>query len=210
MGIFLSLSGVINKDPQAVEASVKKFTEVVKGGFQRANIADDHPNLAVMGIHGSNTALVYPNYFEEWDAASAFISKDLNATVFSLHIHDEDLWMFQMYHNGENITRFNPLPDYWEEDITTEEVNYWLGDADLISQYIPGLEPASIQKYLRRWDWDEEGEEKAYPEDEFGFGDCWQVVDFMAKVGLEYPIDETGILLGKKYKLWTSQLDLEQ
>lgn len=210
MGISLSLSGVINKTTQEVESSLKKFTEVVDGGFQRANIPDDHPNLAVMGANGNNTTLVYPNYFEEWEAASAFISKDLNTSVLALHIHDEDLWLFQLYHDGVKVTRFNPLPDYWDEDITEEEASSWLGDAALVSQYIPGTEQAGIQNYFRRWDWDEDGEEKAYPDDEYGFGDCWQMVDFMEKTGLQYPIDEMGTLLGNKYKLWTSQLGLEQ
>ncbi len=209
MGIFLSLSGVINKSPQEVEASVKKFTEIVKGGFEKANISDDDPNLAVMGRHLNNTTVVYPNYFEEWDVASAFLSKDLQASVFSLHIHDEDLWMFELYHDGERVTGFNPLPDYFDEDIAEEEIKHWQGDAQVVSQYVPELNPESIEKYLVRWDWEDEGEVKAYPEDEFGYGDCWQLVDFMEKVGLQYPIDENGVLLGRKYKLWTSQLPLE-
>jgi len=209
MGIFLSLSGVINKNSEEVEASVRQFTEMVKGGFQRASLPDDHPNLSVMGQHLNNTTIVYPNYFEEWDAASAFLSKDLKTSVFSFHIHDEDLWMFELFHHGERVAQFNPLPDYWEEDLSEEELEAWRGDAQAVSQFVTGVDPASLEKYFVRWDWEDEGEVKAYPSDEFGYGDCWQLVDFMEKVGLVYPIDEQGNLLGKKYKLWTSQLGLE-
>jgi hypothetical protein len=209
MGIFLSLSGVIDRSPQEVEASVKKYAESVKGGFERANVADDDPNLAVLGRHASNVTLIYPNEFEELEAASAFLSQDLGTPVFALHIHDEDLWLFQLFQNGERVTGFNPLPDYWDEDIPETEFQYWQGDAHVVSGLVPGVTPESIEKYFIRWNWEDEGEVKAYPGDEFGYGDCWQLVDFMEKVGLQYPIDAEGNIQGRKYKLWTSSLPLE-
>ena len=212
MGLFISLSGVIGKDVQQVEASVRRFTQSVNGGFENgANIEDEHPNLSIVGQKGQNATILYPNDFVEWDDASAFIAKDLQTSVFSFHIHDEDLWMFQLFYKGELVTRFNPIPDYWQEDLSDTEAQSWQGDAAAVSNYVPGLQAKEIEKYFVRWDWDDdyEGEEKAYPEDEFEYGDCWQLVDFMEKLGLEYPIDELGEIKGTKYKLWTKQLKLE-
>jgi hypothetical protein len=48
---------------------------------------------------------------------------------------------------------------------------------------------------------------KTYPEDEFVYED-WQLVDFMKKLGLPYPIDDKGNLTGQAFKLWTSELRL--
>ena len=32
------------------------------------------------------------------------------------------------------------------------------------------------------------------------FQDCWQLCDFMKRVGLEYPLDDTGKVLGETYE----------
>jgi hypothetical protein len=45
---------------------------------------------------------------------------------------------------------------------------------------------------------------KAYPTDEFAQED-WQLLDFMKKLKLPYPIDDDGNPKGQVYKLWTSQ-----
>jgi hypothetical protein len=208
MGIFLSLSGVINKPAAATEASLRKFAVSVDGGLAGGEVAEDHPNLAIISGQGTHTIILYPNDFVEWDDASAFLSEDLQTSVFSFHIHDEDLWMFQLFHKGELVGRFNPVPDYWQDVISGQELESWRGNAAEIAAYVPGLPAQSIDKYFVRWDELAE-EDKAYPDDEFEYGDCWQIVDFMAKLGLEYPIDEEGHVQGQVYKLWTKQLKLE-
>ena len=49
------------------------------------------------------------------------------------------------------------------------------------------------------WDLDNDAPGKAYDEDEFPIGDCWQVVDFMGKLGLTYPVDDQGQATGETY-----------
>ncbi len=213
MGLFISLSGVINKTIEEVQESLHRFASSAQGGFEESDVEEDHPNLCVAGQRASHTTVLYPNDFVEWDDASAFLSKDLQTSVFSFHIHDEDLWMFQLFHHGELITRFNPIPDYWQEDLSEAERESWQGNAAAVSSYVPGLQREDIEKYFIRWNWDDTDEDeeelKAYPQDEFEYGDCWQLLDFMDKLSLEYPIDEEGKIHGKKYKLWTRQLKLE-
>jgi hypothetical protein len=208
MGIFLSMSGVINKEAQEVEISLRNFANSVEGGLAGEEVEEDHPNLAVISGHALHTSIIYPNDFVEWDDASAFLSKELQTSVFSFHIHDEDLWMFQLFHKGELVTRFNPVPDYWQDVISEQELQSWKGDAAALAGYVPDLAARDIEKYFVRWDALGE-EDKAYPEDEFEYGDCWQMVDFMEKIGLDYPIDEEGNVHGTVYKLWTKQLRLE-
>lgn len=209
MGIYLSMSGVINIQVEVVEESLRRYALSVDGGLTADNEEDDHPNLAIISGQTSHTTIIYPNDFVEWDDASAFLSRDLQTSVFSFHIHDEDLWMFQLFYKGELVSRFNPVPDYWQDLISEQEIESWQGDAQKVKEYVPGLEVNSIDKYFIRWD-DLGEEEKAYPEDEFEYGDCWQVVDFMEKLGLKYPIDEEGNVEGHAYKLWTKHLKLEE
>jgi len=59
----------------------------------------------------------------EWDESSAFLSRELQAPVFSFHIHDGDLWMYILHVNGLAVDQFNPVPDYWDDQISSEEID---------------------------------------------------------------------------------------
>ena len=59
-----------------------------------------------------------------------------------------------------------------------------------------------------RWNLDAEEVGKAYADDEFTNED-WQLLDFMKKLGLPYPLDDDGNPKGQVYKLWTKELRLK-
>jgi hypothetical protein len=40
------------------------------------------------------------------------------------------------------------------------------------------------------WEIDSDGQRKAYPDDQFAYGDCRQLTDFMGRLGLKFPLDE--------------------
>ena len=206
MGTFLALSAVVGKTKDDVANSLKHYAESVGGGLQKRNdINSDIPNCCIIEEASGNTSVLYPcNYFE-WDNSSEFISKELNAAVFSFHIHDGDLWMYILYHNGKTVDQFNPIPDCWDGNISDEEIAEWKGNAQTIAAYMPSIKISDIDKYLVRWDL--ETRMKAYPQDEFAQED-WQMVDFMDKLKLPYPLDEKGNHKGDTYKLWTRELKL--
>lgn len=131
----------------------------------------------------------------------------IGAPVFSFHIHDGDLLMYVLYVNGEVVDQFNPIPDYWDEHVSDEEIESWKGDASIVSRYISTLSPTQIEKYLTRWNLDADETNKAYEDDEF-VNEDWQLLDFMRKCGLPYPFDEDGNPKGQSYKLWTDELQL--
>jgi hypothetical protein len=197
MGLFLSLSAVIGKDQIHVEQSLARYANSVGGKFQAEPISTDDSERCVIHGRNGNTIVLYPSSYGQWDESSAFLSKDLNAPTFSFHIHDGDLWMYLLYVGGEEVDRFNPVPDYWEK-IDNSEVQRWKGDATIVAKYVKGVEQASIDRYLVRWDADETG--KAYQEDKFGF-EAWQLTDFMSKLGLDYPLDDAGQPKGSTYRL---------
>lgn len=208
MGHFLALSSIMGKTQNEVVNSLANYASSVNGGLQQENaINSDTANCCIVEEVNGNTSILYPDDYLEWDDSAEFISRELNATVFSFHIHDSDLWMYVLYNNGKIIDKFNPVPDYWEDNLTEEEINSWKGDVQVITQFIPYIKPDEIDKYLVRWDLEEEEPSKAYPIDEFVQGE-WQLTDFMKKLKLPYPIDDDGNPKGQTYKLWTNQLRL--
>ena len=56
-----------------------------------------------------------------------------------------------------------------------------------------------MRKYLVRWDLDAETPGKAYPDDQFRYNNCFQISDFMKRLGLVYPIDDRGGVFGDTY-----------
>jgi len=209
MGLFLSLSGVINADSDDVKKALSSFAQNQNGGFELAEGSTNEPNIGVITITGSNITVMYPDGFFEWDAVSKDISEKLGKPVFSFHIHDGDLWMFVLFQSGKEIGRFNPVPGYWEE-LPPREKEKWRGDASLIADLIPALSADSIARYFVEWDLEDENLAKAYPDDEFSIGDCWQMCDFMKKVGLEYPMGDDGSIHGETFRYWTEGFRLRK
>ena len=209
MGNFLALSGVIGKTQNEVFTSLTNYANSVGGGIQQDNtLNSDNDNCCITDEANGNTTIFYPDGYLEWDDSSEFISRELNATVFSLHIHDGDLWMYLLYNNGKVVDQFNPVPDYWDENITNEEIESWKGNASIVVNYVSYIKSKDIERYLVRWDLNEEESTKAYPTDEFTKEE-WQLVDFMTKLKLPYPLDDNGNPKGQTYKFWTEKLRLK-
>ncbi|AKN31049.1 hypothetical protein Ccar_09390 [Clostridium carboxidivorans P7] len=200
MGMFLAMSGVIGKSTKEVIQALQDYTKFKKGTMEEAAVVNETFDLCVVGGNDKNTTVVYPDDFFEWDEASEYLSKVLNTSVFSFHIHDSDLWMYIFYNCGNVEDKFNPIPNYWEE-LSQTEIEEWRGKPEIICNFIQGVLLKDIENYYKVWDEDDFNEEKAYEEDEFGFGEDWQVVDFMDKLNIIYPFDkENGFPIGKTYK----------
>lgn len=190
MGTFIAASSAVGVDAERFEAALRELVAARDGVFEPTDASCGENDTAYIRAEGSNVTILYPGDFFEWDEFSSELSKALHAPVFSLHIHDGDLWMFLLFDKGEDVARFNPLPDYWEQIDDTERAR-WAGDADAVAALVPGLDPATIRNYFRPWDDEITGGErfdtKAYPDDEHEFGVDWQLCDFMKRAGLPYP-----------------------
>jgi len=209
MGTFLALTSVIGKTKNEVIDSLANYARSVNGGLvQENNIDIETPNCCIVEEENGNTSVFYPDEYLEWDKSSQFISQELNAGVFSFHIHDGDFWMYTFFDKGEEADRFIPIPDYWDENISEEEIKSWKGNARKIASYVPYIKAGDIEKYLVRWDLDDDDPQKAYPTDEFERED-WQLIDFMRKLRLPYPLDDDENPKGDTYRFWTEQLKLE-
>lgn len=203
------MTSVVGKTSAEVQKSLSDFAHAECGGLEAATLTIDNDNCCVITEEHGNTTIFNPYAYLEWDKSAKFISADLGAAVFSFHIHDGDLWMYTLYVNGDPVDQFNPIPDYWDENMTPAEVSEWRGDPLLISATMGSVTPGEIEKYLVRWDLDAEERIKAYPDDEFAQED-WQLADFMKKLKLPYPLDAQGGPAGPTYKFWTQDLPLKE
>ncbi len=205
MGLFLSMSGIIGAKRTAVEMALKDYTASRTGRFEPTTKKSPSWEILILAESGGNTTVVYPGEFFEWDDAAAHLSRSLDIPVFSFHIHDDDLWMYVLFVAGEQVDQFNPIPDYWDDSLSDEERQSWAGDAATIARLCPNVLEDAICNYLASWDLDDDNPGKAYGNDEYAAGDCWQLVDFMKKLGLPYPISAEGGALGATYKFQVTQ-----
>jgi hypothetical protein len=200
MGLFLSASGLSGVNVADVEASLNSFQSQRQRQFYPTDGKTNDPGILVMSAPSDQKIfLLYPDGFFEWDDLSKHLSDELRCPVFSFHIHDGDFWMFTLYVQGDEVTRFNPIPNYWDDSISEEEMEKWKGDAALICARWPGVFEDSISRYFNRWDLEKGDQDKAYSNDEFKIGQDWQLRDFIKKLGLIYPLDNSGNVLGQTY-----------
>lgn len=201
MGLFLSASGVLSPDGNAIRNAIASYVATTGGTFEpRAGTTNDR-NIGVMQASESTTTVLYPDGFSDWDDLSKFLSVELKRPVFSFHIHDGDLWMFVAFNDGKEVAWFNPIPDYWEQ-VDDEERNRWAGNAQSVASLVPGLAAGSIERYFVPWTEDVlAAVQKSYDDDEFAIGVDWQLIDFMRRLGFVYPLDDAGTPTGETFYL---------
>lgn len=201
MGLFLSASGVVSPNGEAVREAISSYVASTGGAFELRSGSMNNRNIGVLQSSASTTTVLYPDSFVGWDDISKYMSVELKTPVFSFHIHDGDLWMFIAFDNGREVAWFNPIPDYWDE-VNDAERSRWSGDAQTVASLIPGLQVDSIERYFTLWT-DEvvDSEQKAYADDEFAIGVDWQLVDFMRRLDMVYPVDGSGTPTGDTFYL---------
>jgi hypothetical protein len=205
MGEFLAISGVSKASRRDVLHSLEEFALAHGGKLAPAPDGNPDDHLIMAGEDFGPITVMYPGDFFGWDDASKYLSKSLGVPVISLHIHDGDLWMYVLYRDGEEVDRFNPIPDYWSEELSPEERSSWAGDANVVAECWEGVDAASIERYLVTWDLDNDDPGKAYEDDEHPIDDCWQLTDFMRKLGLTFPVDDQGQVTGETYTFEVSR-----
>jgi len=201
MGLFLSASGVLSPDGNAVRNAIASYVATTGGTFEPRGGTTNDRNIGVLKTSKSTTTVLYPDGFSDWDDLSKFLSLELKKPVFSFHIHDGDLWMFVAFNDGEEVAWFNPIPDYWGQ-IDDAERDRWAGNAQAVASLVSGLDAATIERYFVPWAEDVlSAEQKSYDDDEFAIGVDWQLIDFMRRLGFVYPLDETGNPTGETFYL---------
>src|SRR5258708_1180030 len=104
MGLFLSMSGIAGVNAQDVEKCLRQYAAQKSGTLEAAvsNPDDDNTLIIAEGPKG-NVTVLYPGEFFQWDEASEYLSRQMKKPVFSLHIHDGDLWMYILFVDGNAV-----------------------------------------------------------------------------------------------------------
>ncbi len=110
--------------------------------------------------------------------------------VMLLYIYDGDFWGYDFY-GGKEEDHFRTRPDAFGP-VSPREKQRLSGNPAALSGWLPTWDTEMMGRYLVHWsDLDEEAmEETACPGDQFPYGDCWQMTDFMARLGFPWAFDQ--------------------
>jgi hypothetical protein len=212
MGMFLSMSGIVGVHQADVANALKEYVLVHGGRFEPTTVTPPPDDALILCESHGNTTVVLPNHTGHDEPIAAHLSQSLNAPVFFFHVHDEDLWLYMLFVAGEVADQFYSMGDCFGYS-SDEERQRWKGNAATISRICPHVDQYSIRNYLIQWDMLDEATRKLYmaeecpyeddayahEDDEHPFGDCLQVVDFMQKLGFEYPLRDEDEPSGEAY-----------
>lgn len=196
MGTFIQTMLLLNCSESTVKTAMKKMQILFDGEI----IADD---CSYQCQNNGIQMQLYSPYCFEYDELARTISEEVQQPVMFLYIYDSEYWGYYFYENGKEQDRFNPMPDYFR-DCSELEQQRQRGNVELIAQYF-NIAAETIKKYLVPWTLERIAhyDEKAYPDDLFGQCDCWQMTDFMRKLGFCYDLEPEGIEAVKREPLPT-------
>lgn len=178
MGLFLQTAIILNCDESTAKTAVEKAEKIPGIGLMAP--ACQYKEFK----HGVN--IQFNEECDGFETLAKELSREVNQPVMLLYIHDEDYWGYDFYDNGKAVDSFNPMPDLYEE-VSEQERERLAGKSAVIANYFQ-VDEAKIKNYLVAWTEDilENTTAKAYEDDEFEQCNCWQMADFMRKLGYPY------------------------
>ena len=158
--------------------------------------------------HGETCQSLYLPYQPAETEFVDQLGEQLNVPWIELRIQSQDIWDYGLIDNNKCIDTFSVCPQYWDlSGPDPVEWEKWRGQPELLAKTW-GIPVEKINRYLVYWGFkidDERNFEfelqgKAYPQDQFDYGDCYQMFDFLKALGGSEPIDSHTIKLPKKGK----------
>jgi hypothetical protein len=115
-----------------------------------------------------------------------------------LRLQEGSLWDYELVEGDVSLDLFSTLPEYWDyPDVNPATIAEWQGKPEVLARAFH-LPVEAIDRYLLHWGYQEVSEEdgythvrqgKAYPEDEAEYGDCYQIFDFLRRLGGSEPLE---------------------
>jgi hypothetical protein len=152
----------------------------------------DPRTSSISGIRDVDCSYVSPGA-PEWSAVllhlsanngerlAAEISKAISRESILILEYDQAAWGYVLFLDGAESDRFWNAPEIVEEDATTIR-----GTPSLLNSVF-GVPESIIAPYLQHRSSQSPETSKAFPDDEFALNDHWVRVDFMRRLGLQYP-----------------------
>lgn len=117
-----------------------------------------------------------------------------------LRIQEGTLWDYELVDSSgsQSLDTFSVCPEYWNyPEVDPAHVAEWKGKPDVLAKAFD-VPLETIEHYLVHWGYQDNGEDecytyvrqgKAYPDDESGYGECYQVFDFLRRLGGSEPVE---------------------
>jgi hypothetical protein len=112
---------------------------------------------------------------------AAELSRLLSEPSIVFSEYDQTTWGYTLFVDGAEADGFWSLPELVEVDPVTVR-----GNPSLVSRIL-GVPESSIAPYLQQFSSEPLESPKVFPDDEFSLDDHWVRVDFMRRLGLQYP-----------------------
>lgn len=189
MGVFLHAAVVKNGKLENIKTGIQKVAEK----FPDMNIISEKCEFE---NNDNGVLVIFNESANGYETLAKALSEEICVPVMLLYIYDSDGWGYFYCENGALKDLFSVCPEdasFIENEFDSQQQN-----TDMVSnQYRDSVKfiadrfninANEIINYYRIWT-DEliEEEEAAYEDDEFTYGDCWQMADFMRKLGFLFP-----------------------
>lgn len=185
MGLFLQNVLLLDCDEKTAKAALKKAEQI-----SDSSMLELVPEECQFQQFPKGVSILLNDHCCGYDALAQLLSETTMKPVMLLYIYDDDFWGYCFYDKGEVLDVFTPLPDYFET-ASEKDRRESSGNSSIIASYFD-IEEDSIKNYLVSWEdmiMEDDFEARAYADDECGQCDCWQMVDFMRKLGFPYEWD---------------------
>ena len=179
MGLFLQTAIVPGSDEKTVRGVLEGLAPQKDWGLELSECK--------FVTNDKGVTVLFNDYCMGFERMAEVLSRETGGDAMLLYIYDGDFWGYFFCENGALRDQFMPIPQYFSDD--PAKAVPAPGNAALIAErfHVPAED---VAPYLTTWALDDlDGAEKAFEEDEFPYGDCWQMVDFMAKLGWPWPWD---------------------
>lgn len=183
MGLFLETAIIKGRGV----FPVKKYLNNIAADSNNFGIV---PEECIISANKAGTTLQFNEGTTGFEELAARLSAEAKGEVLLCYIYDDDFWGYFLYGNGKEKDIFCPIPDYFG-DVSEEEVLKMAGNAAVLSETF-NVPSGRVCRYLYFWeDMEENPDEKAYPDDQYGYG-TWQMYDFIKALGFAVPEDKEG------------------
>jgi hypothetical protein len=201
MGILICITALPPVDANVVKQQIEAVASHKRGFFKpTVGAAKGSAQNLLFGRSANGTiTIIYPKGFDDCDEASQRLSTALNGAAFSFKIDNGDSWWaYKLYVNGVEVDRFSPWERYFAEEELDKSGKLYQGNPQVVVGNWRSAVVGDIERYYG-FRSAKDCSRKAYPTDQFSQCDEWQIVDFMKKLGLTYPVDSEGRAQGEEY-----------
>ncbi len=187
MGLFLHTAITRHKDLSKVREIISEAAEAYKDNIEEFQVKEENCRYTE---YNNGITITFHKGIPSPEFLAAFSLKTDSPLLF-LYIYVGDYWGYTLYDKGKEIDDFSTMPDYFIRSY--DKIQNSAEHAARIAECF-GVNKDAIKNYLIAWT-DERmynEEAKAYFDDRTSYGDCWQMTDFMEKLGFPY-YDENNV-----------------